>query len=392
MPGAKFCVECGTPFDASTMPSAEPAVNLSLRSLPITAAFVGVFLAIMVVGLLAAGWVMLRKPAQTASDSAPAAAPGSASNSMAGTAGNAAPGQLPPGHPKVQLPAEARTFIESVEKDAQAHPNDVAAWNKLGGVSTRAAMFDHSYYAKASDAYGHVLKIDPDNLEALRGIGDVDYDQDKFDQAIAAYEHYLKKKPDDPEVITDLGTMYLYTGNADQAVVQYHKALKIKPNMFQTYFNMGIAYAQQDKPADAQAALKKAEELAPDDTARKQVKEVVAKITGRGGQQMASNAASSSSAPPAAASTFQGQIEQMVRGLPIAGPKVGSVEWPAQTTAKVLMNNFPMDQMPPFAKNKFLSDLKSGIDQAKKDYKVTAKVDVEIVDSTTGRVMETISE
>ena len=358
LPDAGSEILCGVARRSTLRCSAEPAVNLSLRSLPITAAFVGVFLAIMVVGLLAAGWVMLRKPAQTASDSAPAAAPGSATNAMAGTAGNAAPGQLPPGHPKVQLPAEARTFIESVEKDAQAHPNDVAAWNKLGGVSTRAAMFDHSYYAKASDAYGHVLKIDPDNLEALRGIGDVDYDQDKFDQAIAAYEHYLKKKPDDPEVITDLGTMYLYTGNADQAVVQYHKALKIKPNMFQTYFNMGIAYAQQDKPADAQAALKKAEELAPDDTARKQVKEVVAKITGRGGQQMASNAASSRQRHPPQAhfkdNRIDGATHRWTKGRLGNGPP---------DHRKSPDEQLPDGQMP-IAKN-VSSDLKSGIDQQK---------------------------
>ena len=37
----------------------------------------------------------------------------------------------------------------------------------------------------------------------------------------------------------------------------------------------------------------------------------------------------------------------MVRGLPIAGPKVTSVEWPDKLKAKVLMDHFPMDEMPP---------------------------------------------
>jgi len=392
MAGAKFCVECGAALSVST-PSGPSGVNLTMRNLPITTAFVGVFLAITILGLLAAGWVMLRKPntiQNAARGAAPEVAPGSGVNSMGGTAGNAAPGQLPPGHPKVQLPTEARSFIDKLEKEAQANPNDLAKWNKLGGVTMRAAMFDESYYAKASEAYGHVLKLDPDNLEALRGIGDVDYDAEKYDQAIAAYEHYLKKKPDDPEVITDLGTMYLYTGNADQAVVQYHKALKLKPDMFQAYFNLGIAYAQEDKAADAQAALKRAGELAPDDNARNQVKEVIAKITSRAGQTAS---ASESSAPAAApASTFQGEIEQVVRGLPIAGPKVGSVEWPDKTTAKVMMNNFPMDQMPPFAKDKFMTDLKSGIDSAKKNYKVNGTVKVDLVDGASGRVMETVTE
>src|SRR5262249_15448091 len=137
-------------------------------------------------------------------------------DSMASAAGNAAPGQLPQGHPKVELPTEARTFIDKTEKDARAKPNDLVAWNKFGAVAMRAALFDASYYAKAQDAYGHVLKIDPENLDALRGMGDIYYDQNRYDEAIAAYEHYLKQKPDDPEVRTDLGTMYLSTGNADQ--------------------------------------------------------------------------------------------------------------------------------------------------------------------------------
>jgi cytochrome c-type biogenesis protein CcmH/NrfG len=395
MTGAKFCVECGASLaPAAASPSAEPGINQTIRNMPITTAFVAVFLAILIVGLLAAGWVMLRKPEtiQTAADTggAPAVPPGSGVNSMGGTAGNSAPGQLPPGHPKVQLPTEARSFIDKVEKDAQEHPKDIALWNKLGGVTMRAAMFDPSYYAKATEAYGHVLKLDSDNLEALRGIGDVDYDQDKYDEAIAAYEHYLRKKPNDPEVITDLGTMYLYTGNADQAVAQYNKALRLKPDMFQAYFNLGVAYAQENKASDAQAALKRADELAPDDNARNQVREVIAKLTGRSAAPVAVSGATPPGTRPA--STFQGQIEQVVRGLPIAGPKVGSVQWPNQTTAKVMMNNFPMDQMPPFAKDKFMTDLKSGIVSAKKDYKVSGKVEVDLVDGASGRVMETVTE
>jgi hypothetical protein len=88
---------------------------------------------------------------------------------------------------------------------------------------------------------------------------------------------------------------------------------------------------------------------------------------------------------------FHAAIEQMVRALPIAGPKVGSVQWPDQLKAKVLMDNFPMDEMPPFAKTKFLTDLKAGIDTAKKDNNISSPVELDIVDSASGRVIETIT-
>ena len=85
-------------------------------------------------------------------------------------------------------------------------------------------------------------------------------------------------------------------------------------------------------------------------------------------------------------------MEQMLRGLPIAGPKVATVQWPSPRNARVLMDNFPMDQMPPFAAAKFLADLKSGIDNVKTSHKVTTPVQVDICDSASGRVMQTITE
>ncbi len=459
--GAKFCVECGRALDVAASGAGEIG-GLARGRNSITNAFVFVFVALAVVGLAAAGWIYVKTPEvvrEQIATAPPAAPPGAGApesnpgSAQSGTgaaldqnvsanpaAGGSQNGGLPPGHPTIELPTEARTFVDKIEHDAIAKPKDVTAWNKFGAVSMRAAMFDQSYYGKAEDAYGHVLKLDPDNLDALRGIGDIDYDKQRYDEAIAAYEHYLKKKPDDPEVRTDLGTMYLYTGNADQAVVQYKKAIASKPGFFQAYYNMGIAYAQENKPDDAAATLNKAIALAPDDTARTQVKELLAKLTGApaaGASMQAASAATPStkkkpaapaesiaakstaaskstaaaSAPeasaaiaakgpasPAAASTtsseddFHDAVETMVRGLPIAGPKVTTVEWPDKLKAKVFMDSFPMDQMPPFAKAKFLSDLKAGIDSAKKDNNISSPVEVNIVDGASGNVMETVTQ
>jgi tetratricopeptide (TPR) repeat protein len=305
---------------------------------------------------------------------------------------------LPPGHPQVELPKQARDFITQVELKAKSKPNDIAAWDQLGDVSERAAVFDSSYYTKAQDAYAHVLKLDPDNLDALRGVGNIDYDQRKYDQAIAAYEHYLSKKPDDPDVRTDLGTMYLSTGNADQAVVQYGKVLESHPDLFEANFNIGVAYAQMNNVAEARTAFERALKLAPNDNTRARVKQMLASLNGGGPAGSASNQPATSQQQAAATSpapnpaTFQGAMEQMLRDLPIAGPKVASVQWPSQNDARVLMDNFPMDQMPPFAVAKFTGDLKSGIDRIKAAHHITGAVKVDICDAASGRVMQTVNE
>ena len=458
--GAKFCTDCGCALAAGAGGAGETGMRGGpfARNTPITTAFVFVFVAITVVGLLAAAWIMLRTPEavrdQVASVPPIVAAPnaGASSSELASNSAGAPPqtevanpgaggsqtGDLPAGHPKIELPTEARTFIDKIEKEARSKPNDIVAWDKLGAVSMRAAMFDQTYYGRAEEAYAHVLRQDPDNLEALRGIGDIDYDKQHYDEAIAAYEHYLKKSPNDPEVRTDLGTMYLYTGNADQAIVQYKKAAAAKPGFFQAYYNMGIAYAQENKTAEAAATLKQAMALAPGDAEKKQVTDLIDKLNGAsavtvaaapvaspatspaaqaskntasspGAQNTAAaapsaaaksivaSASSPEAAPSAAASAgtgkdFHGAIEQMVRGIPFAGPKVGSVQWPDQLKAKVLMDNFPMDEMPPFAKTKFLTDLKNGIDSAKKDNNISSPVELDLIDSASGRVMETITQ
>ena len=344
-------------------------------------AFVAVFAIIVIAGLGAIYFIRRQTPE-------PQTAP------VANSGVSGAEQQLPPGHPQIELPAEARKMIEDLRHKAEAKPNDLALWNRLGEVLFRASQLDAVYSQQAMDAYGHVLKIDPENLDALRGVGNVDYDRANYDQAIAAYEHYLKKKPDDADVRTDLGTMYLYTGNADQALVQYKKVIAQKPNFFEAYFNMGVAYTRVNDAAKASEAFDHAIKAAPDEQTRARIKEAIAKVTGNGAAAANEQAAASGAPAPASApvNTFEGAIENMLRGIRFMGPKVASVEWPSKDKAIVLLDQFPMDQMPPFAKQKFLSDLRSGIDKAKADYKVSGSVEIDLADSATGKTMETVKE
>ena len=336
------------------------------------------FLGVLLVGLVVGG-ILVRQQRKVR---AKAESVGASSN-------------LPPGHPQVELPAKAIEFIKNLESQAKNQPKDIVIWNRLGTVALRASLFDQSYFRLASEAYGHVLELDPDNLEALRGIGNLNYDRQKYDQAIAAYEHYLKHKPDDPDVQTDLGTMYLYTGNADQAIKRYQKALSIKPNAFEPYYNLGVAYAALNNNAQARASLQQALKYATDQDSKSRVNDLLAKMAGGAGTQVASSGGSAGggiAAPAAPANSFEGQIEAMVRGLPFAGPKVASVKWTSKNKATVLMNNFPMEAMPPFARQKFLGDLADGIQEAKKTYHVDGPFELQIADAASGQVMETVSK
>jgi hypothetical protein len=51
-----------------------------------------------------------------------------------------------------------------------------------------------------------------------------------------------------------------------------------------------------------------------------------------------------------------------------------------------------MDKMPPFAANKFLTDLKAGIDQIKSTHQISGPVEVDLCDAASGRVMQAVTE
>ena len=415
MAGAKFCVECGkaiadsgAPTTTATPKKEAPPKPPSTSAVQLTTAFIVVFVSITILGLGVLVYLYLRPVSVQTHDVASVPPPAQASDQ--GSAAGQSPGgtqsdsQLPPGHPKVELPTEARTFIDKIEMEANDNPKDIGDWVKLGDVAMRAALFDNTYYQKASGAYGHVLKIDPENTDALRGIGDIDYDQQHYDEAAAAYEHYLKHNPKDPEVITDLGTMYLYTNNADQAIIQYKKAIAIKPDLYQPYYNLGVAYGEQGDKGDSAIAFTKAIALAPDDDRKNQAKQAFAKYTGMSADQatkiastlpaskMAAATGASASNGASSGGNFHSAFEDMIRNIPFAGPKVSAVNWPENHKAMVMMDHFPMDQMPPFAKDKFLGDLKAGIDSAKTAHHVTAPIEVDIVDAQSGRVMQTVTQ
>lgn len=394
LPSARFCVECGVPLDPSSA-----AETLALRVAPRPSElrpaappfsllpFVSIFGALIVFGAAIAFVIFRQLPVRDQLiASASAAAPPVATADM---------GQ-PQDHPRVQLPKAALTFIAATQKKAEENPKDLKAWNLLGAVALRAAAFDPSYYTTATDSFSHVLKLDPDNLDALRGIGNIDFDQRKYDAAIAAYEHYLSKRPDDPDVRTDLGTMLLSSGAGDEAIKQYQSVLKRHPDFFEAAFNLGIAYAQNGRPDEARKALQGALKLAPDDQTRSRVNEMIATVSGAS-QPVVSNASAGngSASAPAAASTptnFREAVEQAIRSLPIAGPKVNSVQWTSNDNARVMMDNFPMDQMPPFAAAKLLADIKSGIQTAKTTYKVSNPVKIDLCDATSGHVMKSVTE
>ena len=196
------------------------------------------------------------------------------------------------GHPTVVAgPTHRHTYRQGGETGpgpSQGH----RSWNRFGDVAFRSAAFDSANYDKAREAFAHVLELDPDNLDALRGLGNVCFDQRQFDKAIATYQHYLRLKPRDVQVVTDLGTMYMAQHNSHEAIARYDAALALEPGFFPAQFNLAVTYLTLNDNPNAREALSRARSLAPGDAARTRIDMLLARIDSNG---MANSTAASKS-------------------------------------------------------------------------------------------------
>ncbi len=255
-PGARFCTGCGLPLGGMRAASALPATGV---------------VALAVLLLLGGGfWLYYRlapapdrplKPGEGRVAAAPPGAP-------PGTATDPATGQP---HPPIELPEDIKQYIANLEKNAKEKPQDVAAWQTLARVQYRASRLDPSYGPPALASFQHLLEIDPNNLEALRGLGNIAYDRQDRDQAIDYYRKYLAQKPDDPEVRTDLGTMLFENGDPEGSEREFKQVIEKHPQFFQAHFNLGIVYEARGDREAAKRQLEKARDLATDEAIKQRI-------------------------------------------------------------------------------------------------------------------------
>lgn len=363
--GARFCVECGERADGIAR---KPARRVAADRLA-PAIVVAVVLAV------AAGAIFVA----SRSAAPPAVVP---PRESAPAANAAAP--LPDGHPPLTVPDDVRQVIERMTELARSKPDDLETWKQLGFVQYRAGQVDRTYLAAAATTYEHVLEIDPKNLDALRALGNIAFDGEKADRAIDYYQRFLAIQPGDTGVLTDLGTMYLSAQQTEKAIETYQTVLKADPKFFQAQFNLAIAYRAAGDSDKALDALKQARGVAEDDATRQRVDDLLARLTGAKPEGAAP-------APPAATGV-KADFESIFRAHPIVGPKLDRIEWTTEHSLRVVMRDFPMDGMPPEVRKRFRDRIVTGLRDKKAQHQIGEPMQVELVDATSGRVMETVTE
>lgn len=165
---------------------------------------------------------------------APAQAPATTTNT--GNQGN--DGQLPPGHPAIN--------------------ND----------SLKAEIA----------AEEEALKKDPENLQIIIALGNLNFDAKEYQTASKYYERALAKDPKNVGLSTDLGTCYLSLNQVDQAIARYNESLAIDPHHFQTLLNLGVAKMTLGDKKGAAETWQKVVQLYPDNPQVPMIKDAISKL------------------------------------------------------------------------------------------------------------------
>ena len=126
------------------------------------------------------------------------------------------------------------------------------------------ALAGQGRFEPAATAFRALLKADPDNAAAHRGLGML---RVQMGDAQAAIEHLTachRIAPKDAELQFTLGNIFLSVGEADPAAKHYQIAAKLEPKSPEIFANLGAALSRAGRQRDARRALRKALSLRPE--------------------------------------------------------------------------------------------------------------------------------
>jgi tetratricopeptide (TPR) repeat protein len=161
------------------------------------------------------------------------------------------------------------TAAQAAVKKARENPSDFEAQMQAARASFQTERLD--------DVLEFLLRanqLQPDNLEPVVALGNVNYDTGNYQAAEKWYTAALAKTPNDINVRTDLGLTFLLRNPPDneRALAEFRRSLQLDPNHEPTLQNMVVALTRKGDKTEARATLAKLESLNPANPALPQLR------------------------------------------------------------------------------------------------------------------------
>jgi len=126
-------------------------------------------------------------------------------------------------------PIAEKLFIRGI----QLNPTFKLLWENLAKCFRLQNKFQH-----AQKAFENLLKLDPNNLEAMGALGTIHIRLSNFDKGIEIYKNLLKQNNKNPRVHLSLGHAHKTVGNRSESEQSYINAIKNFPLCGEAYWSL----------------------------------------------------------------------------------------------------------------------------------------------------------
>lgn len=109
----------------------------------------------------------------------------------------------------------------------------------------------------AAPLFQKILEQDPEQADALHGLGLFDYEQGRTAEALQKMQQALAIRPEAPEILNNLGTVYMSLGQLTEALAVYARSVELKPNSISFNCNYGLALTRAGRPQEAADLMKR---------------------------------------------------------------------------------------------------------------------------------------
>jgi len=116
---------------------------------------------------------------------------------------------------------------------------------------------------EAQAIYQHVLRVQPNQPDALHLLGVVEYQRANYVRATELIRQAIRINDAVAEYHCNLGNALKDQGRSEESISAYRRALAINPTFPAAHFNLGLALLEQGRPDEAIACQKRALALEP---------------------------------------------------------------------------------------------------------------------------------
>ena len=177
----------------------------------------------------------------------------------------------------VPVPRVMPVTLPAVVSETTAQPPDVLA-NTMPTAATPTSLETDRAQAlvqravaaqeagelrRALSLLEQAVKLDPTAKAAYNSLGNVYYQQQRYQQAIAMYHKALAIDPDYAKARNNLGSTYMRLAMDERAIEELQRALRADSSYGLAYYNLACVYARGGDSATAAQYLRQAIALEP---------------------------------------------------------------------------------------------------------------------------------